>query len=64
MIKTTTKKTGSAVGVPYYLGVIKVYEGEMFLWSATSNITRICREDALFDAKKMAEEYRIHKPVC
>ena len=40
-----------------YLGRVKYYEGDMYLYSETTKIYRLNEEDALYDAKILAEDH-------
>ena len=44
-------------GPEYYVGRVKYYDGDMYLYSETTKIHRLNEEDAIYDAKLLAEDH-------
>ena len=44
-------------GPEYYLGRVKFYDGDMYLFSLTTKIHRLNEEDARYDAEKLLEDH-------
>ena len=44
-------------GSEYYLGFVKYYDGDMYLYTEHTQIRRCNEVDAIYDAKKMSEDH-------
>ena len=41
----------------HYIGHVKYYDGDMYLYSEKTKIPRLNEEDALYDAKMLSEDH-------
>ena len=53
----TTRLVSKESGQEYYLGCIKYYDGDQYLYSEWTKIHRLNEEDARFDAQVLSEDH-------